>query len=86
LKYRSLRQRWDRAFAASQDELAALAREAVADYKAGRTRRLAACREVLRQYRDAARDAVRERAASDWCAGLSVSARKPARFRRGQAK
>ncbi|MGH8706935.1 MAG: hypothetical protein ACREVD_02610 [Burkholderiales bacterium] len=30
-------ERWARAFAASQDELATLAREAVADYKAGRT-------------------------------------------------
>lgn len=30
--------RWAQAFAASQDELAALAREAVADYKAGRTK------------------------------------------------
>ena len=29
--------RWAQAFAASQDELAALARQAVADYKAGRT-------------------------------------------------
>jgi hypothetical protein len=29
--------RWSQAFAASQDELAVLAREAVADYKAGRT-------------------------------------------------
>jgi hypothetical protein len=33
-------ERWARALAASQDELAALAQEAVADYKAGRTRPL----------------------------------------------
>ena len=32
--------RWARAFAASQDELASLAQEAAADYKAGRTRPL----------------------------------------------
>lgn len=32
--------RWARAFAGSQDELASLAQEAVADYKAGRTRPL----------------------------------------------
>jgi len=30
-------ERWARAFAASRDELASLAREAAADYKAGRT-------------------------------------------------
>jgi hypothetical protein len=33
-------ERWARAFAASQDELANLAQEAAADYKAGRTRPL----------------------------------------------
>jgi hypothetical protein len=33
-------ERWTRAFAASQEELASLAQEAAADYKAGRTRPL----------------------------------------------
>jgi hypothetical protein len=32
--------RWAQAFASSQDELAGLAQEAVADYKSGRTRPL----------------------------------------------
>ena len=32
--------RWAQAFAASQDELASLAKEAAAEYKAGRTRPL----------------------------------------------
>ncbi len=31
-------QRWDEAFAGSQDKLAAMANEAIAEYKAGKTR------------------------------------------------
>ena len=34
---RQSEERWDRAFAGSQDELARLAQEALADYRVGRT-------------------------------------------------
>lgn len=60
--------RWARAFAASQEELASLAREAIADQ--GRGRRHAAARKLSAQYLEAAKDSARESEAQAWVKDL----------------
>ena len=59
--------RWARAFAASQEELASLAREAVADRR--RDRRHTAASNLGAQYLEAAKDLARESEAQAWVKG-----------------
>jgi len=60
--------RWALAFAASQDELASLAREAIADR--GRGRRHTMASNLSSQYLEAAKDSARESEAQAWVKGL----------------
>lgn len=59
--------RWAQAFAASQDELASLARQAIADRRRGRRHTVAD--NLSAQYLEAAKDSAREGEAQAWVNG-----------------